>query len=656
MATASQATDRLVRALAELLRRERARLAAAGRDGAAGELVDALAQAVEASEGMEPAATQAAERHALRRLSESAALRDVLAEMAALRAAILDIWAESAGSELGGPALRRLNQAFDAMVPAAAERYIAARDRTLRALDRVASAAFESRRVEDLLQRLLQAIVEPATAIDTGSILLRQGDALEVRAAVGLEEELRGRPFPIGIGEGFAGRVAAERRPRLLVGEQIEAEVLSPVLKARKLKALYGVPLQDDGQLLGVAHIGSTLVGTISDQDRRLFEAMCARATAAIGQHLLQEALAAQVRELETVLQSIPDAVFVADARGVHHANRAALELFGVDSVEELNRSAQSLAEVTEARHADTGQPLAPEERPIGQALRGQASAREIMVRHLRSGQDVILHCSVAPVTSGDQIVSAVSACTDITQRKRAEAERERAYREARQAVADRQHVLGVVSHDLRNPLNTIVLAAETLKEADLPPEIHTKGLAAISRAAHRMNRMISDLLDVNSLEAGRLALNLLPQDPRSVVDEVIDLFAAQAATRGLALVNDAPEGLPLVRGDRHRLVQVLANLVSNAVKVTAQGSVTVRLEATGPEVVFSVSDTGPGIPEEARASIFEPYWRSERSAYKGTGLGLAIVKGIVEGHKGKVWLESEPGRGSTFLFSIPTA
>jgi PAS domain S-box-containing protein len=656
MATASQASDRPVRALADFLRRERAALAAAGPDGAAGELVDALAQAVEASDGGEPAATQASERHALRRLSEGAALRDVLAEMAALRAAILDAWAASAGGDLGGAALRRLNDAFDVMAAAAAERYIAARDRTLRALDRVASAAFETHRVEDLLQRLLQAIVEPATAIDTGSILLREGDALVVRAAVGLEEELRGRPFQIGIGEGFAGRVAAERRPRLLVGEQIEAEVVSPVLKARKLKALYGVPLQDDGQLVGVAHIGSTLVGTVSDQDRGLFEAMCARATAAIGQHLLQEALAAQVRELETVLQSIPDAVFVADARGVHHANRTALELFGVDSVEELNRSAKSLAEVIEARHADTGRPLSPEERPIARALRGQASAGEFTVRHLRTGHDVILHCSVAPVSSGGQIVGAVSACTDITQRKRVEAERERAYREARQAVADRQHVLGVVSHDLRNPLNTIVLAAETLKEPDLPPEIHAKGLGAISRAAHRMNRMISDLLDVNSLEAGRLALNLLPQDPRSVVDEVIDLFAAQAATRGLALVKDTPEGLPLVRGDRHRLVQVLANLVSNAVKVTAQGSVTVRLEARGPEVVFSVHDTGPGIPEEARASIFEPYWRSERSDYKGTGLGLAIVKGIVEGHKGKVWLESEPGRGSTFFFSIPTA
>jgi signal transduction histidine kinase len=249
-----------------------------------------------------------------------------------------------------------------------------------------------------------------------------------------------------------------------------------------------------------------------------------------------------------------------------------------------------------------------------------------------------------------------VAACTDITQRKREEEERDRLYREARQAVADRQHVLGIVSHDLRNPLNTIFLAAETLKEEDMPTEIRVKGLVMITRAAKRMDRMISDLLDVNSIEAGRLALNPLPQDPMSVVDEVIELFAPQAASRGLALLNEAPPTLPLVRGDRHRLVQVLANLVSNAMKVTHEGAVKIRVEHRGDEIVFAVIDNGPGIPEDARREIFEPYWRAEKATYKGTGLGLAIVRGIVEGHGGRVWVESEPGHGASFLFSIPIA
>jgi signal transduction histidine kinase/putative methionine-R-sulfoxide reductase with GAF domain len=621
------------------------------------ELFDSVLEGVE--RGTAPTAASAlpaAERYGLRRLGEGASVGQVITELVRLRDIVLDHWAQAHDREMAGPALRRLNQLVDAAAAAGAERYLAARDRTLKALDRVSSVALQSRRLDDLLQGLLEAIIEPAAAVDTASILLTEGDVLVVKAGVGLEEQLRATGFRIRIGEGFSGRIAAERRSRLLVGDEIQAEAVSPFLKARQLRVLYGVPLQSEGRLVGVAQIGSSTVASFSDQDRRLFEAMCARATAAITQHLLQEAHANQVRELETVLHSIPDPVFVADAHGVHHANRAALELFGVDSVARLNRSAHSLAEVLEARHADTGEPLAPDERPIARALRGQTTSGEILVRHLQTGRDVILQCAVAPVSTAAGIIAAVAACTDITRRKAQEAERDRLYREARQAVADRQHVLGVVSHDLRNPLNTIVLAAETLKEEDISAELRGKGLTMITRAAQRMNRMISDLLDVNSLEGGRLALNPLPQDPVSVVDEVADMFAPQAATRGLELVKEAPPGLPLVRGDRHRLVQALANLVSNAFKVTTEGTVRIKLEHRGQEVVFAVSDNGPGVAEAVRSTIFDPYWRSEKATYKGTGLGLAIVRGIVEGHNGRVWIESEPPRGATFLFSIPTA
>jgi signal transduction histidine kinase len=100
----------------------------------------------------------------------------------------------------------------------------------------------------------------------------------------------------------------------------------------------------------------------------------------------------------------------------------------------------------------------------------------------------------------------------------------------------------------------------------------------------------------------------------------------------------------------------VLSNLVSNALKVSVEGSVTVRLEQRDKEVVFAVIDTGPGVPVDGRSRIFEPYWRAENATYKGTGLGLAIVRGIVEGHGGRVWIESEPGCGAAFLFSIPAA
>jgi signal transduction histidine kinase len=621
------------------------------------ELIDGLTRTVHDGlvHDLDAAASGAAERLATRALSSGASLRQTIAPLAALRDVVLDAWRAEAGSELDGPALRLLGRAIDLVIAAASDRYISAHHETLAALDRVSAVAFERHALDDLLHRLLGVIVGGPTAIDTGSILLREGDWLVSRAAVGLEDELRGERVRFRIGEGFAGRIAAERRPRLVSGAELAA-VNSPFLKAKGLRSLYGVPLQSSGELLGVAHIGSLRATPFSEEDRRLFDAMCARAAIAIRLHLLQESSETKLSELETVLESIPDAVIVADARSVHHANRAALALVGVGSVDELNRSASSLSEVIEARHLETGTPLAPEERPMARALRGETVTTEIMLRQLRTGSDVLVRCAVAPVRYGNAIVGAVAACMDITRQKQEEAQRERLYREATQAVADRQHILAVVSHDLRNPLNTIRLAASTLEDEGMPAELKARGLNAIMRATMRMNQLISDLIDVSSLESGRLAIAPVPQDPLALVEEVVDLFSPQAASRGLALVKETPAELPLIRGDRHRLVQVLSNLVSNALKVTEAGSVTVRAAHRGAEVEFAVIDTGPGVPEGVRSSIFEPYWRSKNATYKGTGLGLAIARGIVEGHGGRIWIESTPGAGASFLFSIPTA
>lgn len=625
-------------------------------DPLAGELFAAVADALDgrstAGSGDPPAA-----RHALRRLQQGAALGQALGELSALREAVTETWRSRSGHELQPALVLALDRVLDSMASDAADRYVVARAGTLRALDRMSSVAFESHRVDDLLQGLLHVFTDAVSAVETASILLREGDWLVVRAAVGLEELLRGGAFRVRIGEGVAGRVAAEQRPRLLGEEEIVAQTVSPALRAKGLRSLYSVPLQSGGELLGVAQIGSSAVSTFSDHDRALFEDMCARATAAIKWQLLHDAFQARVGELQTLIESIPDAVLVADAEGLHHANRAALDLLGAESLTQLNRDAASLAELVNARHAEDGSALAIGDRFFPAALRGESTTRDILVRHLRTGKDVALRCSAAPVKAGDRIVGAVAVCADITERRQDEVERERLYREARQAAADRQHVLGVVSHDLRNALSTIVIASDTLKDPALSRELGGRGLAAISRAAARMNRLISDLLDVHSFEGGHLRLTLAPTDALSVVDEVAGVFGPQAEARGIALDLNVPDAPLLVRGDHHRLVQALANLVSNALKVTAQGSVTVRLQGRETDVVFSVTDTGPGFPpgvDEAR--IFQPYWRAEDAGYKGTGLGLAIVRGVVERHGGRVWMERPPEGGASVLFSIPKA
>jgi signal transduction histidine kinase len=268
----------------------------------------------------------------------------------------------------------------------------------------------------------------------------------------------------------------------------------------------------------------------------------------------------------------------------------------------------------------------------------------------------LILRTAGAPVRLGSRVIGAVLVGTDITGQERAAHERQRLFEEAQRAVADRDHVLAVVSHELRNPLNTVAMAASILRDMVPLPEAGQKSIASIVRAAERMKRMIQDLLDVSVIQGGRLAIDPRPLEVRPVVEEAVQSFEPEAAGRGLRLAAEIENGLPMIRADRDRLLQTLVNLVGNALKATATGEVVVGARTLGGhEVVLYVRDTGPGIPDALQSRLFEPYWRGQ-STYKGAGLGLAISRGIVEAHGGRIWCESQPGSGTTFYLTVPRA
>lgn len=246
----------------------------------------------------------------------------------------------------------------------------------------------------------------------------------------------------------------------------------------------------------------------------------------------------------------------------------------------------------------------------------------------------------------------------DLAQRAALAADNARLYEAAKRAIELRDNVLATVSHDLRNPLSAIITAAAvmTKRAAARPGERgDTKAIEAIQRSAHRMDRLIHDLLDFASLRAGRLELRRQPQDPREIGREAVEMFEAQAQDKGVRLGATSDDDVPLVVCDRDRMLQVLSNLLSNALKVTgAQGSVTVRCERREEHVVFSVADTGPGIPEDELPYLFERFWRGQRNGYKGTGLGLAIARELVVAHGGTISVDSAVGVGTTFRFTIP--
>jgi PAS domain S-box-containing protein len=233
-----------------------------------------------------------------------------------------------------------------------------------------------------------------------------------------------------------------------------------------------------------------------------------------------------------------------------------------------------------------------------------------------------------------------------------------RLYRTAVEATQLRDHVLGVVAHDLRNPLSAILLQAGALKRQGPEPERRSgKSRETIDRAVMRMNRLIQDLLDVRLMESGQLIIEGGRVSPRELVNGTVDMHRPMASSASLELRVDLDRDVPDVWGDRDRLLQVFDNLIGNAMKFTkAGGGITVGATPIDHEVLFWVADTGSGIAPEQLPRVFDRFWQATRAGRHGAGLGLPIAKGIVEAHGGRIWVESTQGKGSTCSFTIPKA
>ncbi len=225
-------------------------------------------------------------------------------------------------------------------------------------------------------------------------------------------------------------------------------------------------------------------------------------------------------------------------------------------------------------------------------------------------------------------------------------------------ALATRDAFMGIVSHDLRNMLSAVIGFAALIQQAVAQPDqAHEVAMLAgrIQRAGGRMARLIGDLVDVASIEAGMLAVTRELGDPARVVSEAVDTFHAQAAAAGISLVTEIATAPLLVGFDPARILQVLTNLLSNAIKFTpANGSIVVRVEHVGDDVRVAVEDSGLGIAAENLEKIFLRFSQVTKNDRRGLGLGLFISRCIVEGHGGRIWAESTLGRGSAFCFTLP--
>lgn len=234
-------------------------------------------------------------------------------------------------------------------------------------------------------------------------------------------------------------------------------------------------------------------------------------------------------------------------------------------------------------------------------------------------------------------------------------------YRAAAEAGREREKMVAVVSHDLKNPLSTIQMAVSFLLEDIVPDDeahaMERKQLNAVKREAARAYRLIRDLLDVNAIDAGKLHLERTEQNLGPLVDEVAETLRPLARAKQIQLELDCARDLPVVHADRDRLFQVFSNLGGNAIKFTPEGGrVTIRARREEAAIAFDVIDTGPGMPSEDAERVFDRYWQAKKTAGLGSGLGLTIAKGIVEAHGGRIGVDSTPGRGTSFSFTVPVA
>ncbi len=238
--------------------------------------------------------------------------------------------------------------------------------------------------------------------------------------------------------------------------------------------------------------------------------------------------------------------------------------------------------------------------------------------------------------------------------------EKERGVRAQAETIARaREEMLAVVSHDLRNPMTAIAASAQMIRrkveQADMD-EVLARA-ETIQRGVAQMEALVRDLLDTASVQSGNLTVHLQVEEVTGIVNQVADLLRPVLASAKQTLEVVLPEGPLRARCDRERIFQVLSNLVGNAGKFSPEGSsITISLRARPREIVFEVLDRGCGISPEHLPHIFDPYWQASQKRREGLGLGLAIAKGIVGAHDGRIWVESRPGAGSKFAFSLPPA
>jgi PAS domain S-box-containing protein len=415
------------------------------------------------------------------------------------------------------------------------------------------------------------------------------------------------------------------------------------------LSSLMVVPIVHRGQTLGIIRYACAESGrTFSPEDVTLAEELARRAATALeNARLFREARASEAK-LAGMISLATDAIIsIGDDQRIAIFNTGAEAMFGWKREEVIGKPLDVLIP----------------ERFVGvhrQHVRDFA-AGSVTARNVKKQLTVFARRKDGTEFPADAAISKLSfdghqlytvALRDVTEQKRIE-------REKQAAIERRDDVMGTVAHDLRNPLATILMLVSMLKErGNEPAGRSTKTAEAIERATSRMDRLVQDLLDVTRMDSGHLTVEQECISAQKVISDSLETEKTLLASASLELELQVAPNLPCVNADRHRLAQILENLIGNAIKFTRPGGrITVGAMPDAGDVLFWIKDTGIGIAAEHLPHLFDRFWQvSREDRRRGLGLGLSIVKGLVEAHGGRIWVESAPGEGTTVFFTLPVA
>ncbi|VVB86264.1 Methanogenesis regulatory histidine kinase FilI [uncultured archaeon] len=419
----------------------------------------------------------------------------------------------------------------------------------------------------------------------------------------------------------------------------------------------YCIPLKSANRVIGIINLFVKEGHSRNLREEEFLRAIADVIVGIIQRKLAEDALKRSNEFSKTIINSMNDALSIVDVRD--------FKIVGVNSVllrevgmEEKDAIGKCCYEITHQKHGPCQPP--DDACPLLETMKTGMHSLAEHVHYKKDGSRVYVEVSTSPILDEKgKIIQVIHVSRDITERKVAEERLKQANIELKKADEVKTQFLSVISHELRTPITPMNAQLQMMLAGYFGDvaEKQRKSLEMILRNTKRLDRLIGDVLDISKLESGVMKFNMVRASLNEIVENTVETMKPQAQEKGMTLLlkeNDVPE----IVIDKDRITQVLINLISNAIKFTdAGGTVEVELSGNTDHATIKVRDNGIGIKKEDQAKLFIPFQQVDSSytrKYEGSGLGLAICKRIVTYHNGKIWIESEPRKGSAFQFTIP--